>query len=55
MREAMGLGEGDSAGVYGWNVPPEDETGAPPPYIPKAAFNRGQKSLKQSQVSIYIL
>ena len=53
MQEAMGIGDGD--GVYGWNVPPEDETGAPPPYIPKAAFERGtQKSLKQSQVSKYI-
>ena len=52
MLESMGIGDGD--GVYGWNVPPEDEAGAPPPYIPKAAFERGaQKSLKQSQVSTH--
>ncbi len=50
MREALGLDEGGD-GVYGWNAPPCDESDAPPPYIPRNAFNRGaQKSLKQSQV-----
>lgn len=52
MMEALGLSDGqDNDVVCGWNVPPLDDQGAPPPYMPRSASNRGpQVSLKERQV-----
>ena len=50
MQEALG---GASGAVGGWDLPPEDEQAAPPPYMARGVLNRGaHKSLKQSQVQL---